>query len=100
MRGSRFYCLNHSTRVLESNHAVYFEGQFKSESQTPCIIPFGNEQEISLVIENLSIMPLLTPLVGSSQTILQNDLVQPVIQILENLMLKQLVDILLVIALV
>ena len=66
-RGSRFYCLNHSTRVVESDYAIYFEDELKSESQTLCVISFGNEQEIPLVMERQSIIPLLTPSVGPSQ---------------------------------
>ena len=84
LRGSRFCYMHYFTRVVESDHAVYFEDELKSGSQTPHVISFGNEQEISLVIEKQNIIPLLTALVRPSQTVLQDDLVQLVIEFEEQ----------------
>ena len=50
-RGSKFYCLTHSMRVVKSNHVVYFEDELKSRSQTLRVISFGNEQEIPPMME-------------------------------------------------
>ena len=42
-RGSRFYCLNYYTSVVKLDHAIYFEDELKSGSQTPHVISFGNK---------------------------------------------------------
>ncbi|KAF2318390.1 hypothetical protein GH714_006465 [Hevea brasiliensis] len=42
-RGSRFYCPTHSTRVIESDCAVYFEDEMDSGSQIPCVVDLRDE---------------------------------------------------------
>ncbi|KAF2300095.1 hypothetical protein GH714_008578 [Hevea brasiliensis] len=38
VRGSRFYYPTHSTRVIESDHAIYFEDEMDNRSQIPCVV--------------------------------------------------------------
>ncbi|KAF2324169.1 hypothetical protein GH714_009160 [Hevea brasiliensis] len=43
VRGSRFYYPTHSTRVIESDRAVYFEDEMDSGSQIPHVINLRDE---------------------------------------------------------
>ncbi|KAF2321068.1 hypothetical protein GH714_033480 [Hevea brasiliensis] len=42
-RGSRFYCPTHSTRVIESGCAIYFEDEMDSGSQIPRVVNLRDE---------------------------------------------------------
>ncbi|RVW21903.1 Retrovirus-related Pol polyprotein from transposon TNT 1-94 [Vitis vinifera] len=43
-RGSRFYCPSHTTRIIESDRAVYFEDEVNADPNfVPREIPFGEE---------------------------------------------------------
>ncbi|KAF2302306.1 hypothetical protein GH714_034047 [Hevea brasiliensis] len=42
-RGSRFYCLTHSARVIESDRAIYFEDEMDSGSQMPRVVNLREE---------------------------------------------------------
>ncbi|KAF2322288.1 hypothetical protein GH714_010497 [Hevea brasiliensis] len=42
-RGSRFYCPTHSTRVIESDRAVYFEDEMDNGSQIPHVVNLRDE---------------------------------------------------------
>ena len=46
-RGSRFYCPSHTTRIIESDRAVYFEDEVNVNLNfVPREIPFGEEHVI------------------------------------------------------
>ncbi|KAJ9709896.1 hypothetical protein PVL29_001400 [Vitis rotundifolia] len=46
-RGSRFYCPSHTTRIIESDRAVYFEDEVNVDpSFVPREIPFGEEHVV------------------------------------------------------
>ncbi|KAL6351417.1 hypothetical protein AAG906_035209 [Vitis piasezkii] len=46
-RGSRFYCPSHTTRIIESDRAVYFEDEVNIDPNfMPREIPFGEEHVI------------------------------------------------------
>ncbi|KAJ9679813.1 hypothetical protein PVL29_021660 [Vitis rotundifolia] len=46
-RGSRFYCPSHTTRIIESDRAVYFEDEVNVDSNfVPREIPFGEEHVV------------------------------------------------------
>jgi len=51
-RGSRFYCPSHSMRVIESDHAIFFEDDLDSGSNTPRPVTF---REYRVVIPMSSI---------------------------------------------
>ncbi|KAF7833158.1 Retrovirus-related Pol polyprotein from transposon TNT 1-94 [Senna tora] len=48
-RGSRFYCPSHSTRVIESDRAFYFENDSDSESEAPRTIKLHNEDTLLIM---------------------------------------------------
>ena len=42
--GSKFYCPSHTTRIIESNRAIYFEDDVNVDPNfVPPEIPFGEE---------------------------------------------------------
>ncbi|RVX08125.1 Retrovirus-related Pol polyprotein from transposon TNT 1-94 [Vitis vinifera] len=46
-RGSRFYCPSHTTRIIESDRAVYFEDEVNVDPNfVPREIPFGEEHVV------------------------------------------------------
>ncbi|RVX18823.1 Retrovirus-related Pol polyprotein from transposon TNT 1-94 [Vitis vinifera] len=46
-RGSRFYCPSHTTRIIESDRAVYFEDEVTADPNfVPREIPFGEEHVV------------------------------------------------------
>ncbi|KAJ9689270.1 hypothetical protein PVL29_014779 [Vitis rotundifolia] len=46
-KGSRFYCPSHTTRIIESDRAVYFEDEVNVDSNfVPREIPFGEEHVV------------------------------------------------------
>ncbi|RVW73223.1 Retrovirus-related Pol polyprotein from transposon TNT 1-94 [Vitis vinifera] len=46
-RGSRFYCPSHTTRIIESDRAVYFEDEVNADPNfVPHEIPFGEEHVV------------------------------------------------------
>ena len=52
LRGNKFYCLTHSTRVIESDQAIYFKDELKSGSEPSQIITLREEQlDISQMAE-------------------------------------------------
>ncbi|KAF7843809.1 Retrovirus-related Pol polyprotein from transposon TNT 1-94 [Senna tora] len=59
-RGNRFYCPSHSTRVIESDRAYYFENDSDSGSEAPRAIQLRNEDTYLLmpsVVSSFSDMP-------------------------------------------
>ncbi|RVW12605.1 Retrovirus-related Pol polyprotein from transposon TNT 1-94 [Vitis vinifera] len=47
LRGSRFYCPSHTTRIIESDRAVYFEDEVNADPNfMPREIPFGEEHVV------------------------------------------------------
>ncbi|KAF7838105.1 putative LRR receptor-like serine/threonine-protein kinase [Senna tora] len=48
-RGSRFYCPSHSTRVIESDRAFYFENDSDSGSEAPRTIKLHNEDTLLIM---------------------------------------------------
>ena len=59
-RGSRFYCLLHTTRVIESNRAIYFEDD-TSTSQGPREIVF--KEHIVFILMSIASAPISSPVV-------------------------------------
>ncbi|KAL6340089.1 hypothetical protein AAG906_038924 [Vitis piasezkii] len=48
-RDSRFYCPSHTTRIIESDRAIYFEDEVNIDPNfVPCEIPFGEGHVIIL----------------------------------------------------
>ncbi|KAF7808414.1 Retrovirus-related Pol polyprotein from transposon TNT 1-94 [Senna tora] len=59
-RGNRFYCPSHSTRVIESDRAYYFENDSDSGSEAPRAIQLRNEDTYLLMpsaVSSFSDMP-------------------------------------------
>ncbi|KAF7835895.1 putative RNA-directed DNA polymerase [Senna tora] len=48
-RGSRFYCPSHSTRVIESDRAFYFENDSDSGSEAPRTVKLHNEDTLLIM---------------------------------------------------
>ena len=57
-----FYCPTHSTKVIESNMAIYFKDELDSGNQIPYIMTFREEDVV---------VPLIPPLTKSSFVIPQ-----------------------------
>lgn len=57
-RGSRFYCISHVTRIIESDRAIYFEDDIQSGCFIPCKISFRDERVVILV-------PLFSPFLSA-----------------------------------
>ena len=73
-RGSRFYCPTHSTKIVESDRAVYLEDELDSGSQIPRVTTFGEEQ----------VLIPLAPVSGDASSIVPpSDSVQPVTEDIE-----------------
>jgi hypothetical protein len=62
---SRFYCPFHVTRIIESNHAIYFENDFQSGCSIPREISFREEHAVIPV-------PLISPLLSAPLSIEQS----------------------------
>ncbi|KAF7835789.1 Retrovirus-related Pol polyprotein from transposon TNT 1-94 [Senna tora] len=59
-KGNRFYCPSHSTRVIESDRAYYFENDLDSGSEAPKAIQLRNEDTYLLMpsaVSSFSDMP-------------------------------------------
>ena len=73
-RGSRFYCPNHSTRIVESDRAVYLEDELDSGSVVPRVTAFREEQ----------VLIPLAPVSGETSSVAPHDEpVQPVTEDVE-----------------
>ena len=76
-RGCRFYCPTHTTRIIESDRAFYFEDDLDSGSTTPRVINLHNE-DIILPIPISSSSPLIFP--PNRDDVSIGDLVDPSVE--------------------
>ena len=68
-RGCRFYCPTHSTRVIESDRAIFFEDELDSGSQVPRFTTFREEEVV---------VPISSHPIELSSEIPHDNLIQPV----------------------
>lgn len=61
-RGFRFYCLSHTTRIIEFDRAIYFEYDHNSGSSEPCNLTLREEHIVLLI------PPFLTSAMGLPRT--------------------------------
>ena len=54
-KGIRFYCLTHSTRIVESNKAICCKDKLDSKSDISCVITFRKESVV-IALNDLSIL--------------------------------------------
>jgi hypothetical protein len=73
-KGSRFYCPSHMTRIIKSDHAIYFEDDIQSGIFIPREISF-REERIVVPLHLISPSVYVPPLVGQSPIIVQENVI-------------------------
>ena len=59
-RGSRFYCLSHTTRVIESDRAIYFENDTGTSQESREIV---FKEHLVFILVPITFSPISSPII-------------------------------------
>ena len=76
-RGSRFFCLSHTTRIVESNRVVYFEDDFGFDGSNGLREPRFREESVfipSVLVHDRDVFDLMVdePVIGQYDPLLMS----------------------------